>query len=242
MAARALLIAVGLGLWFFTQSLIGSREMAAEAPVAARVLTRSDGLFGLLEPIHRFLDGSPGAADALLIVSSAGIDLLGLFIIASAIAGSTFRPFLGLIAVFALRQLAQAACPLPPPEGMIWRFPGVPSALVTYGVANDFFFSGHTAIAFFGAAEIARRRFRGAAVLGAAVAVFEAGAVLALRAHYTMDVLAGAAVALFVAAVIDLPARRLDRWLERRMGCPGSDALPASPTRQEGIDHAPSRS
>jgi len=30
---------------------------------------------------------------------------------------------------------------------MIWRHPGIPSLLVTYDVATDFFFSGHTAIA-----------------------------------------------------------------------------------------------
>jgi len=48
----------------------------------------------------------------------------------------------------------QAVCALPPPPNMIWHYPGFPSLLVTYHVANDFFFSGHTAIAVFGAIEL----------------------------------------------------------------------------------------
>src|SRR3974377_2570935 len=34
--------------------------------------------------------------------------------------------------------------------------PGFPSLLVTYGVANNYFFSGHTGIAVLGAAELVR--------------------------------------------------------------------------------------
>jgi hypothetical protein len=38
---------------------------------------------------------------------------------------------------------------------MIWRYPGVPSLLVTYGTSNDLFFSGHTALAVYGSIELA---------------------------------------------------------------------------------------
>jgi membrane-associated phospholipid phosphatase len=80
---------------------------------------------------------------------------------------------------------------------MIWRHPGFPSLLVTYGTSNDLFFSGHTAIAVYGAMELGRlgRRW---AVLGMLIALFEMAAVLVLRAHYTMDVFAGAAAAVCV--------------------------------------------
>jgi len=47
--------------------------------------------------------------------------------------------------------MAQATTALPAPPGMLWRDPGFPSLLVTYSVGNDFFFSGHTAFAVFGA-------------------------------------------------------------------------------------------
>src|SRR3989442_6441970 len=41
---------------------------------------------------------------------------------------------------------------------MIWRRPGFPSLLVTYGTAGDLFFSGHTAIAVYGGVELVRLR------------------------------------------------------------------------------------
>jgi hypothetical protein len=69
--------------------------------------------------------------------------------------GSSSRDgFLGLLTLYALRQICQGLCALPPPERMIWRYPGFPSLLVTYGTATDLFFSGHTAIAVYGAIEL----------------------------------------------------------------------------------------
>ena len=56
---------------------------------------------------------------------------------------------------------------------MIWRSPGVPSLLVTYGVSNDLFFSGHTALAVYGAIELGRWGGPAWAVVGRALAVFE---------------------------------------------------------------------
>ena len=58
----------------------------------------------------------------------------------SAIFGESIRPYVGLVLVFALRQICQMLCPLPAPSGMVWRYPGVPAVLVTYGTANDLFF------------------------------------------------------------------------------------------------------
>ena len=119
----------------------------------------------------------------------------------------------------------QACTALPPPEGMIWRYPGFPSLLVTYGVASDFFFSGHTAIAAWGGLEVGRLRFRGAAVLGVLIAVFEASTVIVLRAHYTMDVFTGLVVALLIAAHAEAWARPIDRGLTG-LGRLGSSSSP----------------
>jgi hypothetical protein len=91
----------------------------------------------------------------------------------------------------------------------------VPSLLVTYGVATDLFFSGHTSIAVWGGLEIGRLRFRGAALLGFLIALFEAGTVIVLRAHYTMDVFTGVVVALLVGVYADRWARPIDQGLGR---------------------------
>ena len=206
-AVRVLAVVAALGLWFWTQSLIGARG----APAACV----GDGLHELTAGINRWLAAEPRRANTLLILSSLVIDLVGIFLIARSILGATIRPCLGLLVLFALRQSMQALTALPPPEGMIWRYPGVPSLLVTYGVATDFFFSGHTSIAVWGGLEIGRLRFRSAAVLGALVGLFEASTVIVLRAHYTMDVFTGVVVALLVGAYADRWARPIDQGLAR---------------------------
>jgi len=62
-------------------------------------------------------------------------------------------------------------------------------------VANDFFFSGHTAIAVLGAIQIARLFPWWLGLIAAIVAVLEGSVVIVLRAHYTMDVFTGALAA-----------------------------------------------
>ncbi len=69
-------------------------------------------------PLHDALLVHPQAADAYLIVSSAVIDVVGVWLLLSALFGPTIRPFLGLLMLFAaLRQLCQALCALPAPAG-----------------------------------------------------------------------------------------------------------------------------
>ena len=202
--SRIVLTVAALGLWFWTQSMIGSRAPAHGI---------DDALQDLFSGVNLYFGQHATAANALLIVSSALIDLLGLFLVAEWIFLGRSRAFLGLVLLLALRQVMQALCALPPPPHMIWRYPGFPSLFVTYNVGNDFFFSGHTAIAVFGAIELSRLRRRWLTVLGFAVVIFEVATVLILRAHYTMDVFTGAVTALWVAALCDSVAPRMDRLL-----------------------------
>ena len=186
-------VAAGIVLWFWTQALIGKRvpKVAYEVPL-------TDGVHVLTKRIHHRYGTNVAAGNRLLIISSLVIDLLGAYLLSTAIFGQSFRPFLGLTMLFALRQICQGLCPLPAPSGMVWRYPGVPSILVTYGTANDLFFSGHTAIAVYGAATLAGHWGHWGLALGLAVAFFEAVSVLILRAHYTMDVFTGIICALWV--------------------------------------------
>jgi hypothetical protein len=201
---RVVATIAALGIWFWTQSLIGSRAPSAGI---------GDDLQNLFAGLNFYFGQHATAANVLLIVSSAFIDLLGLFLIAEWVFVGRSRGFLGLVLLLALRQVMQALCALPPPPNMIWRYPGFPSLFVTYNVGNDFFFSGHTAIAVFGAIELSRLRRRWLTLLGFAVVIFEVATVLILRAHYTMDVFTGAVTALWVAALCDSVAPRVDRLL-----------------------------
>ena len=167
---------------------------------------------------NAWLHDHSAANNALLIASSACIDALSLFIIGATIFGKSIRPFLGLILIFSLRQINQAFTSLPNPPGQIWHATGVPTLLVTYDVSNDLFFSGHTALAVFGALELFRVGNVALRVLAVAIALFEITTVLVLRAHYTMDVYAGAITALFIGLLAEKIAAPVDRWLGRTTG------------------------
>ena len=204
-AVRLGLVVAGVAGWFWTQALIGQRAWPASSI--------GDGVHQLTAPLNRYLNEHPRAADIMLIATSAIIDALGIFILTRSIFGPTVRPFLGLLILYALRQVCQGLCALPPPDGMIWRRPGIPSLLVTYGTATDLFFSGHTAIAVFGCGELVRMGGTVLPVLGVLIAVVEATAVLVLRAHYTMDVFAAIVTALWAVSVADALAPGVDRAL-----------------------------
>jgi hypothetical protein len=204
---RLVLSAVVLTLWFWTQSLIGARTAPASGI--------GDAVHNLTAGLNSYFSQNAAAANALLIVSSALIDGLGLFLLGRWLFGGSVRPFLGLFLLMALRQLLQAICALPPPPNMIWHYPGFPSLLVTYHVANDFFFSGHTAIAVFGAIELSRLRHNWLTSAAVLLVFFEVATVLILRAHYTMDVFTGIVAALWVAHITERIAPHLDRLLRR---------------------------
>jgi PAP2 superfamily C-terminal len=204
MLARVVATVAALGLWFWTQSLIGRRAPAAGI---------NDALHNLFAGLNSYFGQHTAAANVLLIVSSGLVDILGLFLVAEWIFLGRSRAFLGLVVLLGLRQIMQALCALPAPPNMIWHYPGVPSLFVTYNVGNDYFFSGHTTIAVFGAIELARLRRRWLTVLAFAVVPFEIATVLILRAHYTMDVFTGGVAALWVSALCNAIAPRVDRAL-----------------------------
>jgi hypothetical protein len=207
LAVRIALTAAALGIWFWTQSLIGARPLPSAGI--------GDGLLAWTAPINSYLTVHMGACNALLIASSAIIDLLAMFLLASWIFGTTVRPFLGLVILLGLRQLMQAIVALPSPANALWHDPGFPSLLVTYAVGNDYFFSGHTAIAVLGATELIRIGKRWLSAVAVMIIVFEITTVLVLRAHYTMDVFTGLIAALLVTSFIGRLAEPIDRALAR---------------------------
>jgi len=204
---RIAVVIVALGIWFLTQHLITFR------PSGTGVI--GDGIHSTTWRLNHYFLSHPRAANILLVSSSLAIDSLGIFVIYQSTFGTSIRPFLGLMICFALRQVCQALCVLPPPTGMIWRSPGVPSLLVTYGVANDLFFSGHTAMAVYGSIELGLWGGMTWAIVGGVLATFEIVTVLVLRAHYTMDVYAGAITAILAAQIAERLAPQCDGWLIR---------------------------
>jgi hypothetical protein len=207
---KCLLIAGGLGAWFWTQAWIARRPLPQGGI--------QDRVHDLTAPLNRWLNAHPRHANALLIGTSGLIDVASVWLLVSSVIGPSFGPFLGLLMLFALRQACQALCALPPPEGIIWRNPGVPSLLVTYGVSNDLFFSGHSAIAAYAGLELAHRYGGWAIPLAIAFVLIEVATVLVVRCHYTLDVFTGVVTALWV-------------WAAAQLLAPPVDALVASLSR-----------
>lgn len=194
------LTATALVIWFWTQSLIGARDGTNS--------TINDGLHQITASLNHYLQLHATAANGLLIISSGIIDLLGIFLLGRWLFGGTLRPFLALVIVLGLRQITQALVALPTPQNAIWHYPGFPSLLVTYGVSNDYFFSGHTAIAVLGAIELGRLRRPWITALGTVIVLFEVATVLILRAHYTMDVFTGGVTAFCAIQMADYVSRK----------------------------------
>jgi len=210
---RSGLVVVGIGAWYLTQSVLGKR-----VPKVHHELPLTDGIHLATARIHARYATNVAAGNRLLIISSLVIDLLGAYLLGTAIFGASIRPYLGLVLVFALRQICQMLCPLPAPAGMVWRYPGIPAILVTYGTANDLFFSGHTAIAVYGACTLAGHYGTWGLAFGLAIAIFEAVTVLVLRAHYTMDVFTGIVCALWVYSIGGVIAPWVDGLIGRWVG------------------------
>jgi PAP2 superfamily C-terminal len=207
---RIVLTVVALGVWFWTQSLIGART-----PPGAGI---GDGIHRATANANAYLHAHPGATNALLIVSSAIIDLLTIFLLGMWIFAGSVRPFVGLVLVLGLRQIVQALVALPTPPDAIWHYPGFPSLLVTYGVSNDYFFSAHTALTVLAATEMMKFGKKWLTTVAIGLVIFEMGTVLILRAHYTMDVFTGLVTGLYAAYLAE-------KWAER---------LPASNNRYSG--------
>lgn len=195
MIIKTIFAALALSLWFSTQRLIGKRKHAERL---------TDKIHNWSAPAHGYLKSHPQVTRNLLVISSAVIDLLGVSLLFLGILGPSSAPLIGLTIVFVLRQLLQFLVILPPPQGMIWHNPGVPSLLVTYGVSTDLFFSGHSALAVYGGLQLWHTQIPFLQGLGAAIMVFQTLTVLMLRAHWTMDVYA----AIVTAVLADILARR----------------------------------
>jgi hypothetical protein len=206
-AVRVGFVVAGVALWSFSQAKISASKPPplVHGPIGDRLHTWST-------PWHTWLTARCARSNRLLIVTSAGIDVFGIYLLAATIFGSSIRPFIALLIVFALRQLCEYHVSLPAPDGVVWHHPGFPSLLVTYHVANDYFFSGHTAVSAVAMMQLIHVAPWWVAALAVVGTMIEAGTVIVLRAHYTMDVVA----AILAAVAADSAAT----WL-----APGIDAF-----------------
>lgn len=208
----ALLVAC-YAAWIITQHLLEIMR--------GHSATLTDHTHILLAPVNAWLNAHSLIANVILAISSFEVDLSGVMMAFFFFRKKQSRPILSLFLLLIMRQLCQASISLPPPSGMIWRYPGFPTLIVTYTTSTDFFFSGHMAMATLLAAELRAqgRRDRETFVAWCVLPV-QAFVILAMRFHYITDVVAGFLAALVASAVATQLGGMLDdrmaRWNEER--------------------------
>ena len=97
---RLVVVAVGIGLWLGTQSLLGARDVGvddATIEAASRTLTAGDRVHEWTAEWNGALNRDRQTASWLLVVSSVLIDLVACWMFAATILGRSIRPFLGLL-------------------------------------------------------------------------------------------------------------------------------------------------
>src|SRR4051812_13644851 len=83
------LVIAGIVAWYWTQSVLGKRVPKVEHEVPL-----TDGIHVLTRRFHQRYFTNTAAGNRLLIASSLVIDLLGAYLLTSAIFGVSIRPYL----------------------------------------------------------------------------------------------------------------------------------------------------
>jgi hypothetical protein len=202
-ALQAAAVAAAYGAWLLSQHLLEKNRGV--------VTGFTDHSHQLLAGANAYLNAHPALADVILAVSSLEVDLAAIGLVAFFFTRRESRPLLALWLILVMRQLCQASVSMPPPDGMIWRYPGFPTIVVTYSTSTDFFFSGHMALATLLATELtAQRASRAKQAVAWGIALAQAVVILSMRFHYLTDVAAGCLAAVAATQLADACGRRLD--------------------------------
>jgi hypothetical protein len=226
-------LAVGgaYGAWLLSQHLLEKTRGTVEG--------FTDHTHTLLAGVNVWLNAHPTLANVILAVSSFEVDLAAVSLVVFFFVRRESRPLLSLWLILVIRQLCQASVSIPPPDGMIWRYPGFPTLVVTYSTSTDFFFSGHMALATALAAELtAQRAPRAKQTIGWIVAGLQAIVILSMRFHYVTDVVAGCLAAVAATRLADALGRRIDTrfapWSWRETTLASASAI-APETERVGV-------
>ena len=157
---------------------------------------------------HEWLSTRPIARAATVAASALLTDVAALALVAAALLGTRVRPVLAVGIALIARAVTAAVTALPPPPGGLWLtpqwhtvLPSLAQAVLVSGASGPHvqFFSGAAALGAIAACEViamtARIRHRPTAALIIASVVaaltLNCTALLALRVHWSADILAG---------------------------------------------------
>ena len=182
---RNIVLLIGFYIfWQWSQHFLSSDIVTKD-----KIVDRVHSLPIILE-INEYLHNHPFVMKCNLILSSMLIDFNLVIILIMSLWRQKLKPIQILFVGLALRQLCQFINRLPMPESMVWFDPGWPSLFVTYDVANDFFFSGHTLISLIIGMEFVSYHNIPAIIYGVTVMMYEILFVIVIHGHYFMDIYA----------------------------------------------------
>jgi hypothetical protein len=179
----------------------------------------TDKMFELTAPINQFFHVNPSVRHLTLICSSACIDILVLhFAYRFIFKARSWRAVLSAVAFYLTRGLLQVNSTqqlflMRVPPGYIWEYPGFPSLTVSYYPSTDFFFSGHVGFAFLCYLDFRVSRLNFWANFALAATCFEASVMLALQAHYFVDIVGGLVFAHYIWTVAGWLAPHIDAYI-----------------------------
>lgn len=176
--------------------------------------------------------------NTLLIIGSGCLDLLTFWSFYRFVRySSTYRLLICCAFFYSTRALCQALFKVQKPEGYDWDYPGFFSVFVPYGKTADFFYSGHVGICNIFFLEFWTVGYYYSAVLALLVMCLQIFVMLALRSHYTIDMIAAVFISHYFFIMAEKCSYLID-WhifgvpLEKRMAYERSDLSDSEIQRQ----------
>ena len=166
--------------------------------------------------MNEYFNDDKTARNVILIISSLFIDILmftGLYRFVRY--GTTWRLIIAMSLFYSVRFIVQHLWYVEYPEGYNWGYPGFFSVFVPYGQTADFFYSGHVGICMMFFLEFYAVGWYIWSYYALFTLVFEAFVLIILRAHYTMDILAGVVFAHYFWILSEKYSYTVDWWLFR---------------------------
>ena len=192
-------VAASLIVFLFLSNNYFTYENVFSLPLIQPNECYTDLLFTLSNSIHTFFMNNIESRNALLIFSSFLADstiILGMFI-------WTFRfkdegLLISLTLFYVVRFIIMELILFNYPKEYIFEYPGMRSIFVSYLKTNDFFFSGHTGFPIIIFLDFIRKKYYLIAYLSLFTLIMQFFTMLVLHGHYSIDLLVGTLVGIYV--------------------------------------------
>lgn len=159
----------------------------------------SDVILQYFEGLNKFFIRNTEYRNQLLIFASSLVDSMQLIqFIRWSRWGITWRLMLACAVFYLFRALVQNVWFVEKPPGYNWAFPGYISIYVGYGSTADFFYSGHVGICILHHLEFKAIGWYTLSYFSIFVMFVQAFTMVALRSHYSVDMISGALFAHYI--------------------------------------------